>query len=270
MKKSILIFCAALATFSLMALGYVNTIHSEADRKCNSEREKLVVVDAFKTSMDKLVFRELYYDVNSRFIATVTKEDVVNAKSIIDILPEKATYSNVSYRNVKVTILSEENVEGERSEGGEDEMLNDAQTKLLQSIEYSNNIFIYADYQSKNEYTGEIVSNYMTYYISVIPEKEAEFKNGHEKLIEYIKSYNQEKTKSIGQDQVKPGRVKFTITDRGEITDITLTSTSGHDSIDESMIKMVASLQGEWEPAKNLKGENVNQELILFFGNAGC
>jgi len=49
-----------------------------------------------------------------------------------------------------------------------------------------------------------------------------------------------------------------------------LTSTSGYDSFDESMIALITSLQGEWTPAKNAKGENISQELILFYGTAGC
>ena len=90
------------------------------------------------------------------------------------------------------------------------------------------------------------------------------------KLIEYIKSYNNEKTTIIKQDQLKSGMVSFIVTDQGKIKDVTLTSTSGYDSFDDFMIEMIESLQGEWEPAQNSKGENVNQELILVFGVGGC
>ncbi|NRA13774.1 MAG: hypothetical protein HRT57_17675 [Crocinitomicaceae bacterium] len=74
----------------------------------------------------------------------------------------------------------------------------------------------------------------------------------------------------IKESDLKPGKAFFTVTKEGKITNIRLDSSSGHVSIDVKMIKLIKSIPDEWEPAKNSKGEKVDQELVYSFGIKGC
>ena len=238
MKKSILIFCTVLTTFSFMAFGYVNW-NKQADL-------------------------DLYYNVDSRFLTTITKENLHKAKSIIDILPEKATNSIVSYQSVQVDIIDK------ASEPGDGDVLNAAQLKLLQSADYSTNIYIRSDYKTKNADSGELEDSYLTYYITIIPEKEAEFTSGHDALIEYLKENSKEKTAIIKKDKLQPGKVSFTVTKEGIIENVKLTATSGYPSVDKELVKIITNMPEKWNPATDPKGEKVDQKFIFFFGLQGC
>ena len=208
-----------------------------------------------------------FYNIDSRYIATITKEDLYKAKSIIDILPEKATKSITSFQAVKVSILDNDQ---ETSEIGVDDVLTTAQIKLLQSTDYSTNIYIKADCRSKNAFMGGFDKKHLTYFITIIPEKEAEFKGGHDALIDYLKESSKEETAIIKQDHLRPGKVSFTITKKGTPANVKLTSTSGYPSVDEALVELIMTMPGKWDPATNSKGEKVDQELIFFFGLQGC
>ncbi len=242
MKKSILIFCTVLTTFSLMAFGYINW------------------------SNNKQVDLDLVYNVDSRFMATITKEDLHKATSVLDIVPKEAEgWWKVSFQTVTVAVLQDDD---EIREIGDDKELNAAQIKLLQSTDYSTNFYIKARGKDKHPETGKI-EDYV-YYITIIPEKEAEYKSGHDALIAYLKESSKEKTAIISEDKLQPGKVHFTITKNGAITNVKLTETSGYPSVDEELIKIIANMPEKWEPAENSKGEKVDQEFVFFFGRQGC
>ena len=258
MKRSILIICAILITISITAFGYLEWSDTVADQDEISDNENIIDI---RTATD------LLYNVDSRFIHTITKESLNKAKSIIDILPEKATESIESYQAVKVSIIHGDK---ETSETGDGDLLNTAQLKLLQATDYSTNIHIRANYKSKKAGTSELENDYLVYYMTIIPEKEAEYISGRDALIAYLKENSKEKTAIIKQDQLEPGKVSFTITKKGTVSNIKLTSTSGYPSVDKTLVELITNMPENWHPATNSKGENVDQELIFFFGLEGC
>ncbi len=242
MKKNILIFCAVLTTFSLMAFGYINW------------------------SNNKQVDLDLVYNVDSRFMTTITKEDLHKATSVLDIVPKKAEgWWEVSFQTVTVAVLQDGD---EISVIGDDKVLNAAQIKLLQSTDYSTNFYIKARGKNKHPDTGKI-EDYV-YYLTVIPEKEAEYTSGHDALIAYLKENSKEKTAIIKEDKLQPGKVSFTITKEGTIANVKLTSTSGYPSVDEALVELITNMPEKWNPATNSKGEKVDQKLVFFFGSEGC
>ena len=108
------------------------------------------------------------------------------------------------------------------------------------------------------------------YYLTVIPEKEAAYASGHDALIAYLKENSKDKTAIIKEDKLQPGKVNFTITKNGTIANVKLTSTSGYTSVDKALIELITYMPEKWDPATNSKREKVDQELVFFFGLAGC
>jgi hypothetical protein len=266
MKKSAIMFCTVLTSFSLMAFGYMNWSNPKV---CNNETSCVKKVDSddgLAISCYKQNDLDLVYQVSSRFINLITEENLHNAKSIIDILPNKATRSVETYSNVTVAVIHDE---GEITEINEDEFLSPAQLKLLQTTDCTSNLHITANYKNKNE-ESNYYSNELVYYMSVLPEKQAEYAEGYDALIEYLKTNSEEKTSIIKKEKLKPGKVSFTITTEGLVTDVKLTSTSGYTTVDKTLVELITTLPGQWHSATNLKGEKVNQELVFFFGLVGC
>ena len=84
MKKSIIIILAVLTTFSFMAFGFINW------------------------NNNKQVDLDLVYNVDSRFMTTITKEDLHKATSVLDIVPKKAEgWWKVSFQTVMVAVLQD-------------------------------------------------------------------------------------------------------------------------------------------------------------------
>ncbi len=242
MKKNILIFCAVLATFSLTAFGYMNW------------------------NNDNLAEIDMGYKVDSRFMTTITKEDLHKATSVLDIVPKVAEgWWKVSFQTVTVVVLQDGN---EIREVGEEKALNDTQIALLKSADYSTNFYIKARSKTKHPETG-IIEDY-TYHFTIIPEKEAEFARGQDALVEYLTKNTQEYTANIEEDKLQFGQISFTVTKAGKIANVKLSGTSGYPSVDEALVELVSNMPGKWRPAKNSKGEKIDQELMLFFGRQGC
>ena len=263
MKKNILFFCIALAILSLTAFGFMKHKNQETDQEV---LPKIKTVALNNDTTNKKATLDLVYHVDSRFIATITKEKLNKATSILDIVPKKAKdWWNTSFHTVTVAVLQEGN---EISETGNNKALNTAQINLLKTTDYSTNFYINARGNSIHPET-ERIENY-AYYFTIIPEKEATYTRGHDALINYLKENSKGKTVIIKMNKLKPGKVSFTVSKNGLIKNVKLSSTSGYPSIDKLLIELITKIPRTWEPAENYKGEKVDQELTFFFGLMGC
>ncbi len=263
MNKSILIFIVVLITFSLTTYGYMNWNNTTA--------KQVGFNNDLVNASNKQVDLDLFYRIGNRW-STMTKEDLNQAKSIIDILSGEATRMRDSYKNVTVSVLhNDKDVRDiKTSEIGQSEVLNAAQIKLLRSCGYSTNIRITALNRLKNAPPGKFEYDSLVHYLTIIPEKEAEFAGGLNALIEYLKESSKEKVAIIEEDQLQPGKVFFTITKEGSIENVKVISTSGYPSVDKELVKIISNMPEKWNPAANSIGEKVDQEFVFFFGIEGC
>lgn len=277
MKKGILVL-SVIAIFSITAFGYMNWNND----KCTTTSCQEEVASC--TSSEEIIPRwqnigiynlndynqynkiDFIYNINSRFIWNITKEELNQAKSIIDIYPKDATLGMDNFSNVQVTLM---NNGKEVSEFGEDETLNEAQLKLLQTLDYSSNFYVRANY-TKTNYAGQEVENYIVYYITVVPEKKAVYNKGKTALIDYLKKNTAKDIEIVKKDKLEPGQIRFTVTTDGTIADVNLDSSSGYKKLDKKMVKLIENMPEKWEPATNAKGEPVEQTLIFFYGIEGC
>jgi len=268
MKKNVIVFVTALTIIILFAFGF-NTKNDSVNKPVEISNSTLITSDKkIERDYNFSFFPDFFYKVDTRFRG-VKKGMVDNAKSVTDFLPKEHTQSIVSYKSVSVTILEDTKQTGIK-ETGTSELLTAAQIKLLRSTDYSTNILIRADYQNKNEHTGKLQNNYSTPYLTIVPEKQAMYENGKNALIEYLKENSKVETAYVQKNILQPGRLFFTVSKNGVISDVTLGATSGYPAIDKKMIQLMYEAPGKWKPAENLKGEKVDQELVFSFGEVGC
>ena len=272
MKKTIIIVCTLLVTICLTAFGYINWDNNitankvQANLNSNQDKTNNTIYDFIYPPM-KQNEEDFFYDVDSRFMKTISKEDLHKAKSIHDIFLNGETNGIDSFRDVNIIILPRNEENFAKGDGNE---LNSDQLKILLSTDYSTDICIEAFSQQKNSKTGITEEQCFVYYITIVPEKESKFKYGHRALIQYLKENSKEEAASVTKDKLKPGKVRFTVTKDGKIEHVALESTSGHSNIDDKMINLIKNLSGEWKPATNLKGDKLDQELVYSFGQIGC
>ncbi len=265
MKKRIVILVTGITCFFLMAFSYVNWNNNSVHN--NSLCQKHIPFnDPFVSPINNPNY-DFLYKVESRFMTTITRNKLVKAKSLTDILPAKCTESIKSYQANEVAILGgNEKI----SRLGEGEQLNDLQMQLLSSTNHSSNIFVSTTCINKNAFSGELQKDSFPYYITVIPENEAQYKGGLEALISYLKKESNDQVHDIDINLLKPGRVNFTITKNGIVANTTLDASCGNQHIDEIMVNLISKVPGKWQSATNIKGEKVEQNLVFFFGKMGC
>lgn len=269
MKKNIFIFFAILTTFSLMAFGYFNWNNFDSNQECASGIPTWVSNNALYITMKERANPDFFYDVSSRYMSTYTKKDLAQVRSMADFLTGEKYESIVSYHSVSISIIDENYETVERKTGACD-VFSAAQVELLRSAPYSANILIRAEYVEKNQETGELEEGYSTPHITIVPENEAKYVRGKNALIEYLKENSKDQIAVVHADILQPGKVHFTVTRNGTISNVKLSATSGYPSIDQRMIDLITNTPGKWEPATNSKGEKVNQELVYSFGIVGC
>ena len=225
MKRSVLLATAVFTTLSLAALSILNWSYTENDL-------------------------DIVYKVESRYMATITKSDLHNADSVLDIVPKKASgWWEVSFETVKVVLMQGAQ---EIQELGYSKDLNDDQKDLLRSIDYSTDFYIQARGKDKHPDTGQI-ENY-TYYFTVTPEHPAKYCQGQDKLIQYLKEGTKKHLKDLQEDLLRPGRVRFTISKTGEVKGAALTSSSGYVEVDKTILKLIENIPDKWQPATNVQG----------------
>ena len=267
MKKSIYSLFAMLISLGLMAFIYVNRV--DAKKNQGAEIDRLaggIFANFVKPEL------EFSYSVDSRYGATITKEDLHNAITVVDIVPVEAEWDKITFLTMQITVIDEG---GETTAQGDNEILNAEQTSLLQSTDYSTHFYINARGKHKGD-GPEGLKDYphdeydLAYYLTVVPEKEAEYSEGMDALIDYLKQQSKEQIASVKEDQLRPGKIGFNINREGHIHRIKLLSSSGYPSIDEHMKSLIRNMPGKWNSAENGKGEKVEQEFVFSYGLIGC
>ncbi len=272
MKKHLVLTSTVIGALSLTAFVFINQTNDQmlvstelADNEKDSVRTdtSLSCCANPRPSFRSEIRQPFIYEIGSRFIATVTKEQIANAKTVQDLLPVDADWSTYPVERLNVTLERET----KKTEIGYDMTLTDAQLGLLKSARYSDNFSLVAN--GKQERADRRLHD-LVYYISVIPEKEAAYTDGKDKLMAYLKEKSEELVAGVDDEKLKPGQISFTVSTQGTITDVALEQTSGYIGIDIIMIELLNDAPGSWKPAENEKGEKIEQTFTFFYGRMGC
>ncbi len=263
MKKRILIFCTVLTAFGLTAFGLVNWNDSETSLSHNLVTNKPIAKTENKKTPPKFL-----YDVGTRFRA-ITKEKFDNARSIHDFFYAEELQGMVSLNSVNITVVKNENPSAIHELGYRKEF-NEAQLKLLQTLDYSSNFSIRADFKKVNAISGMLENEYANPYITIVPEKQAVYVKGKEALIAYLRANSKAAIADVNEKKLGPAKLYFTVTKHGSIANVRIDNHSGYPEVDKKMMELITNMPGEWESAENSKGEKVDEDLIFSYGLMGC
>ncbi len=262
MKKSLVIICMTIGVLGLMAIGLVSKqeneieISEKTDAIVNRIEETLV-----SRSEQPIAFNDFALDVGTRFIATISKEDLDKAVSISEIIPRDANWNQYFINKTHVRI---ENFDLETGVAGDGLILNEPQLALIKSTKYSDNL------QFGAEHATSWKSGSLNYMVSIVPEKQAEYIDGHDQLISYLRDNSSTIIKLWQNNQWRDGKINFTVDQLGSISSVNLISTSGNLTVDQQMVRLISETTNKWLPAENSKGEKVEQVLTFSFGSIGC
>jgi len=211
----------------------------------------------------------IHYELDSRFLLTVPKDQLRAAKTVDDIVPGHLGQGGLSYSSVNIRTI-------EREDGteivvpGTDTVLNAEQLKFLWSLDYSDNFMIQV--MARANYGGvETASTaYFTPHVTIVPEQEAANSLGREALIAHVQNGTSVFAYMVDANTLRPGKVYFTVDKAGTVSAIRLSASSGYPPLDTRVLDLINTLPGTWKPATNAAGEAVEQEFVFSFGTVGC
>ncbi|NND95352.1 MAG: hypothetical protein HKN45_10835 [Flavobacteriales bacterium] len=270
MRVQTLVILSAITAISITAFSLIGS--DKPLKKSDIEYQSKTSAEftkPFEVPLINIPEEEFLLAIESRFIQTVTKKELLDQSSIEPFLGEDELRSIVSYNSVEITVFKENN-EKRPSAIGTSEKLNEKQLALIRSLDYSANIYIKADFHRKVEGSDELISGYSTPHITIIPETQAEYIQGIGSLTSYLRDNSYRQTRMTNKSELDPGKIYFTVSKNGIISDVRLSSSCGYPLVDNKLVDLIRKSPGLWNPAMNEDGEAVDQELVLFFGNMGC
>lgn len=246
MKKIILILGIAGVTASVMAFNHLN-----AEQDFNEIAESKPV--------------DFLYNVDSKFFATITKEKLMEATNVVDLVPSDADWEKFPIKSLLVASVGDDAV----ARTGAGHELTDAQIELLRSLNYSESYRLKA--HCVGPYGDVKQEEYdLAYWVTVVPEKEANYSDGMTLLLKYLKKQSQQDIKDVTADKLAGGQISFWISEAGKVEQVELNSSCGYKAVDKRMMELIKDLPGNWAPATNAHGETVPQELVFSYGQMGC
>lgn len=256
-----------IASVFLSITAFVLTEKQSTD---NNQCQKIETVKTLNLEENKITSstRNFYYGVDSRFMHQVTRKQLHEANSIEDIYPDNTVDDSQEFNEIKLTVMPDPEIV--ISEKVDNKLLSKAQKELLKKCDYSTNLYLTSYYSTFDMATANTIHNHIVYYMTIIPEVEASYEGGEKAMLSYLRDRMQDQTSMIDMENIKPGRIKFTIDEKGIVRNVNLDSSSGFTEIDEAFLTHIAMMPGTWTPAQNEKGQDITQELIFFYGSVGC
>ena len=225
-------------------------------------------------STHKIETTPFFLNITSQGQNTVIKEKIHNAENISDLIPdygiqESVKNNSLALRDVQIKIENKNintiNLNTEKRDGN---TLSQDQKELLKSTDYSTNFYLEGVLSTEIENSEK--ERYFNYFMTVVPEKQATYKAGQMVLIDYLKTKCQPMIAAKEKGTFQAGNINFTVSKSGSVSNIILYSTCGYPDIDKKMMELMKNLPNVWNVASNEKGEKIDQDLVLSFGNMGC
>lgn len=207
--------------------------------------------------------QSLRFEVNGKYTRPIKKEKLSEANSLNDLIPYYPTNWITEYISVEIAAFCNGKA---MSAIGTNNILSTEQKTILSTIDLASDLVINVKYTYKNPYTDIIENNRMNLVMTVVPEREAEYKDGRQQMIDYLKENTFGK---ISESMVKQeGIILFTVNEEGGIVNSKILITSGNSETDKLLLEAINNMP-KWKPAENL-GIKVKQDFVFSVGNRGC
>lgn len=209
--------------------------------------------------------QEMGYEVRGIYKKPILKEKLNAAKTISDINAGYPASWIAGY--VSVEILATYQGTTLRA-ASKNDTLNTEQINILNKADVGTAITVDVKYLPNSSRKNDIKKINFSY--TVIPEIEAEYPGGYERLKQYLKASAMDEIAGKLEEQLQVATVKFTVNEGGEIINAQVSQTSDNEKVDQLLLEAIYNMP-KWKPAENSKGIKVKQDFEFSIGNIiGC
>lgn len=210
---------------------------------------------------------DFIYELGPRYAASISKTDLLAARSAQDIIPEEADWTGYPVEGLHLSLLET----GKPSTiSGPSLELTEEQLGMIASMAYEDNFRLIANCKGPHPGTGLAEEYNLTYYISVVPEQQATYSAGNEAFISYMKNGSRDATNLIDDSLMRPGQINFTVAADGSISNLEVINSCGYRHIDEVFSGLIENAPAEWTTAFDAAGNPIEQTLTFWYGRGAC
>lgn len=211
---------------------------------------------------------ELRYMVRGVHARSIVRETLNKAQVMSDIYAGYPTSWVKDYVSIEMSATCNGKVVKAQ---GKTHLLNEKQKRLLKMADLNTDIEVNVKYKHSNAATHLVEVNNLDFKITVIPQVEATYIGGYEKLINYLKKEVMDEVSKMNINPLSQGTVRFTISTTGKAVGVRLHTSLGNSKIDKMLLETIRKMP-KWQSAKNAKGKSVEQYFELIVGDlfGGC
>jgi TonB family protein len=206
--------------------------------------------------------QNLWFEIRPTYKNPLKKEKVNSAQSFDEISSDYPKNWLSEYVSTEISTTTHGKTMAAVGKTG---VLTEEQKRILNSVDIGSEIRINNKYKSKNSATDKIEIRNVDYIATVIPDVEAEYFNGQEQMMKYLKENAINKISERNFEVL----IRFTVNESGEISNSKIKVTSNDSKIDRLLLDTINNMP-KWKPAQNSKGVKVKQEFEFSVGNGGC
>lgn len=269
MKVKVLFVGISLIIGSSIIVGFVN--------KKNSNKRSLEVKKVVKKTSNRLncfsseSFNKypevvLNYLVRGANNKTLTKSKINKVKTLEDVIEHFPSNWIREYISVEIERTTQ-NIK--LKEIGKSIKLTPKQQELFNNARIGDDLIIKVLYKSNDSLEKEAQVKEINVTMTVVPEVEAKFKTGNEKLTQYFEENSNSEILNWKFNPMQNAVASFIINEKGETVNVKIIKTTGIITVDRAIIELLYKMP-KWNPAKNNKGELVKQEFEFSIGEIGC
>jgi TonB family protein len=210
--------------------------------------------------------RNLNFDVYGKHNRPVKKEKLREASRIEEVIPGYPSSWIKEYISVEISTVGNGKVLKALSSGS---LLTSEQKNLLRAVDLGTDIVVNVNYKFENAEANRIENRTMHTVLSIIPEREAEYIGGRQRMRRYLNETCVNKIYENYTIQFERAAVRFTINEKGEVSNSVMSQKSGNADIDQLLLDAINNMP-QWKPAETSTGEKVKQEFEFSIGMGGC
>ncbi len=283
MKKRIAFISLTLTIIGFTAFGLVSQQDQEKGNNKKQENKQLTshslaTLTQFP-STNFLPNNDLQFTLKGKYTHTTSLEQLKTAKEIIDFYPDYPSNWISDYVSVDVYLIQNGKTIQTSSATP---ILTNEQRAMLNKAELFSDVIVEVKYNTTNSITNEVTLEVHKNTFTSVPEMQAKFEGGQEKLNVFMKANAQselmdyliEKSKLMLQNKEDKNnfslaKVELTVSKDGSVKDVAISQSCGDNSMD-NLLKTLIEKTPNWTPAKSKSGETIEQTFELSIGKMGC
>lgn len=210
--------------------------------------------------------QNLSYNIHGKYEHPVKMEKLVSVELLSDFIPDYPASWIKDYESVEILATTKGLT---KKATGKTEALNTEQKSLLKSAELFTKFDISVSHKSPNAVTGIDEVRVIKFSMTVVPNIEAQFEGGAERMKMYVKTNAIDKIPAFSAEYILDGLITFTINEDGFVFGATLTKSTGDPMTDKLLLDTIKNMP-KWNPAVDSKGRRVKQEFEFSVSKGGC